>query len=76
MPPSAKATPAARKRARAEALYRRRNFSPDDVAAAVFRAVQNNSALALVGAEAWTTRFLSRFAPGLSRLAARIDITP
>jgi NAD(P)-dependent dehydrogenase (short-subunit alcohol dehydrogenase family)/pimeloyl-ACP methyl ester carboxylesterase len=66
----------ARKRAKADALYKRRNFAPEDVAAAVFRALQKNPALALVGAEAWTTRLLSRFAPGLSRLAARIDITP
>jgi len=66
----------ARKRAKADALYKRRNFSPDDVATSVFKAVQNNPALSLVGAEAWTTRLLSRFAPGVSRLIARIDITP
>ncbi|MDF2446071.1 MAG: short-chain dehydrogenase/reductase [Moraxellaceae bacterium] len=66
----------AQKRARADALYKRRNFSPDDVAAAVFRAVRDNPALALVGAEAWATRLLSRFAPGLSRRVARIDLTP
>jgi len=66
----------AKKRAQADALYQRRNFSPDDVATAVFKAVQANRPLALVGAEAWTTRLLSRFAPGVSRLIARIDITP
>lgn len=66
----------ARLRAKADALYKRRNFAPEDVATAVFRAVQDNPALALVGAEAWTTRLLSRFAPGVSRLVARIDITP
>lgn len=63
-------------RAKADALYKRRNFSPDDVADAVFKSVQNNPALSLVGAEAWTTRLLSRFAPSLSRMVARIDITP
>ncbi|HEX4870521.1 MAG TPA: SDR family oxidoreductase [Moraxellaceae bacterium] len=66
----------AAKRAKADALYKRRNFAPEDVADAVFKAVQKNPALSLVGAEAWTTRLLSRFAPGLSRLVARIDITP
>lgn len=66
----------ARKRAKADALYKRRNFAPEDVAAAVLRAVQENPPLALVGAEAWTTRLLSRFAPSLSRLVARVDITP
>jgi NAD(P)-dependent dehydrogenase (short-subunit alcohol dehydrogenase family) len=66
----------AKKRSKADAMYKRRNFSPDDVADAVFSAVQNNRALSLVGAEAWTTRLLSRFAPGVSRMIARIDITP
>lgn len=64
------------KRAKADALYKRRNFSPDDVADAVFKAVQKNQGLALVGAEAWITRLLSRFAPSASRMIARIDITP
>lgn len=66
----------ARKRAKADVLYKRRNFSPDDVADAVFRSVQKNQGLALVGAEAWITRLLSRFAPSASRMIARIDITP
>ena len=65
-----------KKRARADAMYKRRNFSPDDVAEAVFKAVVKNRPLALVGAEAWTTRLLSRFAPGVSRMIARVDITP
>ncbi len=64
------------KRTKADALYKRRNFSPDTVADAVFNAVQKNKGLALVGAEAWITRLLSRFAPGASRMIARIDITP
>lgn len=66
----------AAKRAQADALYRRRNFSPDTVADAIFHAVQTNPPIALVGAEAWVTRWLSRFAPALSRRIARIDITP
>ena len=65
----------ARKRARADAMYKRRNFSPEQVADAVFDAVIENPAVALVGAEAWTTRLLSRFAPDVSRLIARIDLT-
>lgn len=66
----------AAKRAKADALYQRRNFSPDEVAEAILKAVLTNPALSLVGAEAWTTRLLSRFAPALSRRVARIDITP
>lgn len=66
----------AEKRAKADALYKRRNFSPDDVADAILKAVINNPALSLVGAEAWSTRLLSRFAPSLSRRVARIDLTP
>lgn len=65
----------AKKRARADALYKRRNFSPEQVADAVFNAVLKNPAVALVGAEAWTTRLLSRFAPDISRLIAKIDLT-
>ncbi|MCC2636814.1 MAG: 3-ketoacyl-(acyl-carrier-protein) reductase [Moraxellaceae bacterium] len=65
-----------RLRSKADALYKRRNFAPEDVATAVFRAVQDNPALSLVGAEAWATRLLSRFVPGVSRLVARIDLTP
>lgn len=65
-----------RKRAKADALYKRRNFSPDDVAQAILEAVFTNPALVLVGAEAWTTRLLSRFAPALTRQVARLDITP
>lgn len=66
----------AKLRAKADKMYKRRNFSPDDVANSIFSAVQHNNALSLVGAEAWTTRLISRFAPGVSRLIARIDITP
>ena len=66
----------AAKRAKADALYQRRNFSPDEVADAILKAILTNPALSLVGAEAWTTRLLSRFAPALSRRVARIDITP
>ena len=66
----------AKLRAKADKMYKRRNFSPDDVANSIFKAVQHNNALSLVGAEAWTTRLISRFAPGVSRLIARIDITP
>ena len=66
----------AEKRARADALFKRRNFSPDDVAEAILKAVLHNPALTLVGAEAWGIRLLSRFAPALSRRVARIDLTP
>ncbi len=64
----------AQMRTRAERLYRRRNFSPDEVASAVLQALLSNRPLALVGAEAWATRLLSRFVPQLSRRIARLDL--
>lgn len=67
----------AEKRAKADALYQRGSyFTPEDVADRILDAVLTNPALSLVGPEARATRFFSRFAPSVSRLVARIDITP
>lgn len=66
----------AEKRRKADALYKRRNYSVDDVADAVFKAIRSNRPLALVGAEARGIRLINRFAPTVSRLMARIELTP
>ena len=64
-------------RAKADALYQRASLvTPDDVADRILDAVLTNPALSLVGPEARATRFFSRFAPSVSRMVARLDITP
>lgn len=65
-----------KKQAKADALYRRRNFPPEEVAKSIHKAILTNQPLSLVGVEAWTTRLSSRFTPSLSRRVAQIDITP
>ncbi len=64
------------KRAKADALYQRRNFSPNEVAKSILKSLDSNPALSLVGTEAWITRLLSQFSPPISRKIAQIDITP
>lgn len=63
-------------RAKVDALYKRRNLPPEAVADAVFRALQDNPPLALVGVEARALRLLNRFVPALSRRIARLDLVP
>ena len=53
-----------------QALYEKRNFSPERVAAAIVRAIRRNRAVVPVAAEAWLAYYLKRWAPGL---LARID---
>ena len=56
-----------RLRLRADRAYRRRNLSPDTIAAAIVAAVERNQAVVTVGAEARIGRAATRLAPGLSR---------
>src|SRR5437867_3501460 len=72
----ASATPEAR--AALIAMYRRRNYGPERVAANVLKAVAKNRAVAPVSPEAWTMYLMKRFAPGLTArlnraLGARLD---
>lgn len=64
------------KRTKADRLYRLRSFTPDKVADAIVDAVERDRPLVLVAAEAKGSRALSRFAPGLSRRLAAIDLAP
>ena len=57
-------------------LYRRRNFTPETVARDILRAVERNSAVVPVTAEAKAGLVLSRLTPGLIRALARADLTP
>jgi NAD(P)-dependent dehydrogenase (short-subunit alcohol dehydrogenase family) len=62
-----------RMRDRSTRLYRRRNYPPERVAAAILRAVERNTAVASVTVEARAMHLLSRAAPGVLRALARID---
>jgi NAD(P)-dependent dehydrogenase (short-subunit alcohol dehydrogenase family)/pimeloyl-ACP methyl ester carboxylesterase len=62
-----------RMRERSTRLYRRRNYPPERVAAAILRAVERDEAVVPVTVEARAMRALSRFTPGLVRRLARID---
>lgn len=57
------ATKAARRRV--IAIYQRRNYGPERVAANILKAVQRNRAVAPVSPESWFIYYLKRLAPGL-----------
>jgi NAD(P)-dependent dehydrogenase (short-subunit alcohol dehydrogenase family) len=48
-----------------QALYERRNFPPERVAAAILSAIRRNRAVVPVAAEAWLAYYLKRWTPGL-----------
>jgi NAD(P)-dependent dehydrogenase (short-subunit alcohol dehydrogenase family) len=61
-------------RARFVRLYERRNYGPDRVAKRILRAVEHNSPVMPVTAEAWVLYVLTRASPPLARrLAQAID---
>ena len=59
---------------RFDRLYRRRNYTPDKVAAHIVRAVREGRAVVPVTPEAVQGYYLSRFLPSASRRLARIDL--
>ncbi len=63
-----------RQRQRATRAYARRGFGPERVAAEIVRAVERGAAVVPVTAEAKVAWYASRFAPGLLRRAARVDV--
>ncbi|MGW4649775.1 SDR family oxidoreductase [Kitasatospora sp. NPDC004289] len=63
------------KQERASKLYARRNFPPEKVAVEILKAVRTGKAVVPVTPEAKGAYLLSRFAPGLLRLAARLNVT-
>ncbi|MGI5164310.1 SDR family NAD(P)-dependent oxidoreductase [Spirillospora sp. CA-253888] len=62
-------------RATASRLYEMRNFPPEKVARRILQAVEHNTAVVPVAAEARLNRALSRLSPGALRLMARVDPT-
>ena len=63
-----------RLRRRADRAYRRRNLTPDTIAAAILGAVDRNEAVVPVGAEARIGRAATRVTPGLTRRLASIEM--
>ena len=57
-------------------LYARRGFGPEGVARDVLRAVERNTALKPSTPEAHVALALSRIAPGLGRVLAKVDLSP
>jgi NAD(P)-dependent dehydrogenase (short-subunit alcohol dehydrogenase family) len=62
------------KRAAIDALYERRNYSPDRVAKAIIGSIRRNRAVAPVTPEAWLAYYLKRWAPWLVGWFARRDL--
>lgn len=65
-----------KKRKATKSIYQKRAYTPDRVAQAIVNAVRENKPLAVVSPEAHGLRLLSRFAPGIMRRMARVEITP
>jgi NAD(P)-dependent dehydrogenase (short-subunit alcohol dehydrogenase family)/pimeloyl-ACP methyl ester carboxylesterase len=59
---------------RFDRLYRRRNYTPDKVAAHIVRAVRDNRAVVPVTPEAVQGYYLARLLPAASRRLARVDL--
>ncbi|KGD63311.1 short chain dehydrogenase [Alcanivorax nanhaiticus] len=65
-----------RRRENAQKFYQRRAFTPDRVAQAIVRAVENNQAVVPVSPEAIGMQWLGRLSPTLARNLAQVEITP
>ena len=57
-----------------QALYEKRNFAPDRVAAAIVKAIRRNRAVVPVAPEAWLAYYLKRWTPGLLAWITRRDL--
>jgi NAD(P)-dependent dehydrogenase (short-subunit alcohol dehydrogenase family)/pimeloyl-ACP methyl ester carboxylesterase len=57
-------------------LYERRNFTPEQVAAEILRAIGRDRPVAVITLEARFMRAVSRFAPGLARRLAQLETLP
>ena len=65
-----------KRRKATKGIYQKRAYTPDRVAAEIVDAVRENKPLAIVSPEAHGLRLLSRFAPGILRRMARMEVTP
>lgn len=68
------ATTEARSRDRIQKQYEKRNLKPEAVAVAILDAIVHRRPEAMVGIEVHGIRWLSRFAPAMTRRLARLDI--
>jgi short-subunit dehydrogenase len=64
----------ARARERADAVYRRRNYTPEATAKAIVKAVRSGPAVLPIAAESRIGYALRRISPSMIRLYARLDI--
>ncbi|WP_415823031.1 SDR family NAD(P)-dependent oxidoreductase, partial [Mycobacterium senriense] len=63
-----------RARGKADAAYRRRNFTPEATAKAIVKAVKTGPAVLPIAAESRIGYAMRRISPGMVRLFARLDI--
>jgi short-subunit dehydrogenase/pimeloyl-ACP methyl ester carboxylesterase len=64
----------ARAREKADAAYRRRNYTPEATAKAIVKAVRSGPAVLPIAAESWIGYAMRRISPSTLRLFARFDI--
>ena len=62
------------KRKTIDAIYKKRNFPPEKVAAAIIKSIRKNRAVVPVTAEAWLAYYLKRWAPWLVGWIVRKDV--
>lgn len=65
-----------RARGKADAAYRRRNYTPEATAEAIVRAVKTGPAVLPIAAESRIGYAMRRISPSMIRLLARLDIRP
>jgi short-subunit dehydrogenase len=63
-----------RARQKADAAYRRRNFTPEATAKAIVKAIESGPAVLPVAAESRIGYAMRRISPSTIRLLARLDI--
>ncbi|OBA60246.1 short chain dehydrogenase [Mycobacterium sp. 1100029.7] len=65
-----------RARGKADAAYRRRNYTPEATAAAIVKAIGTGPAVLPIAAESRIGYAMRRISPSMIRLLARLDIRP
>jgi short-subunit dehydrogenase/pimeloyl-ACP methyl ester carboxylesterase len=65
-----------RARAKADAAYRRRNYTPEATAKAIVKAIKAGPAVLPIAAESRIGYAMRRISPSMIRLLARLDIRP
>ena len=63
-------------RERLSKIYQRRNYTPEQVASNVLKAIQRNRTVAPISPESWIIYYLKRLAPGAVRALTRRIMSP